>query len=66
MNYQGGSIVAGNELEKIHEITVKNNYALRGMKKRMEEIKTLEPELDQPLLIEHDSTNYSNNLEVQN
>jgi len=28
MNYEGGSLVAGRELEKLHEIVVKNRYAL--------------------------------------
>jgi len=41
MTYQGGSIVSGNELEKLHEIIVKNHYALRNMKKKMEEIKQM-------------------------
>lgn len=40
MTYQGGSLVAGSDLEKLFEIKVKNHYALRGMRKRMEEIKT--------------------------
>lgn len=39
MTYQGGSLVAGNQLTKLHEITVKNQYALRNIRKRMEEIK---------------------------
>lgn len=37
MTYQGGSLVAGSELEKLYEIKVKNHYATTGMKKRMEE-----------------------------
>jgi hypothetical protein len=39
MTYQGGSLVAGKELERLHEIKVKNHYALRGLRKRVEEIK---------------------------
>lgn len=39
MTYQGGSIVSGNELEKLHEIVVKNHYAVKNMRDKMEEIK---------------------------
>ena len=39
MSYQGGSLLAGSELEKLHEITVKNQYALRHAQKRFEELK---------------------------
>lgn len=39
MDYQGGSIVSGNVLEKLHEIKVKNHYNERAAKKKLEEIK---------------------------
>lgn len=39
MTYQGGSIISGNELEKLHEIKVKNHDALKNVKQRMQEIK---------------------------
>ena len=37
MTYQGGSMFAGNTLEKLHEIEVKNNYTELLAKKRLEE-----------------------------
>ena len=40
MQYQGGSILTGNTVEKLHEITVKNHYAARHARKKLEEIKT--------------------------
>ena len=39
MQYQGGSIVSGNTLEKLHEIKVKNHYNERAAKPKLEEIK---------------------------
>ena len=39
MDYQGGSILSGNVLEYLHEIKVKNHYAARHARKKMEEIK---------------------------
>jgi len=39
MTYSGGSLVSGSELEKLHEIVVKNHTAVDNAKKRMEEIK---------------------------
>ena len=39
MTYTGGSIIAGNNLEVLHEIIVKNNYSLMHAKKKREEQK---------------------------
>jgi hypothetical protein len=39
MQYQGGSYLSGNTCEKLHEITVKNHYAARHARKKLEEIK---------------------------
>jgi hypothetical protein len=33
-------MLAGNTVEKLHEITVKNHYAARHARKKLEEIKT--------------------------
>lgn len=42
MIYQGGSLVTGNNLEKLHEIVVKNHHASRNAKKKAEEMKFAE------------------------
>ena len=39
MTYQGGSMFAGNTLEKLHEIEVINNHTELQAKKRLEEQK---------------------------
>ena len=39
MVYQGGSLLAGNNLEKLHEIKVKNYYAKQHAKRLLEEQK---------------------------
>lgn len=52
MTYEGGSLLAGSTLEKLHEIVVKNHYALNAEKQRLEEIKQQERSTD----IEIDTT----------
>ena len=37
MTYTGGSMIAGNNLEVLHELIVKNNYSLMYAKKKREE-----------------------------
>jgi hypothetical protein len=37
MTYKGGSIVSGNQMEKLFEFDVKNYYSHRAAKKKMEE-----------------------------
>ena len=37
MTYTGGSMFAGNTLEKLHEIEVKNYYGVLMAKKRLSE-----------------------------
>lgn len=37
MTYTGGSMIAGNNLEVLHEVTVKNNYTLMHSKRKREE-----------------------------
>lgn len=37
MNYTGGSMIAGNNLEVLHEVTVKNHYSHMHAKKKREE-----------------------------
>lgn len=39
MTYTGGSMIAGNNLEVLHEVIVKNNYSLMHAKKKREEQK---------------------------
>jgi hypothetical protein len=39
MTYQGGSLLAGNNLEKLHEIKVKNYYSKQHAKRLLEEQK---------------------------
>lgn len=40
MTYKGGSMFAGDTLEKLHEVEVKNSYVFRQAKKRQDEQKT--------------------------
>ena len=39
MQYTGGSMIAGNNLEVLHEVIVKNNYGAMHNKKKREEQK---------------------------
>jgi hypothetical protein len=42
MKYQSGSVISGNNLEKLHEFEVRNYYRTKQARKKMEEQKALQ------------------------
>jgi hypothetical protein len=42
MKYQSGSVISGNNLEKLHEFEVRNYYRTKLARKKIEEQKALQ------------------------